>query len=170
LSIGPIIFRDLSQFGKSAKQKSYQVKTVTVFDVTPKMNAGKEAFYSDSVMINFIRDIRIAINSKYPSALIRLKPKRQYSSEDSFRYQEFLESHSSDLEILEWDSDIVAEILKSDLVVCIPYSSPALISKYLGVPTIFYSPTSDFNLEQTHEGVSVILGLNELQLFLANLT
>jgi polysaccharide biosynthesis PFTS motif protein len=116
--------------------------------------------------MRFIRDIRVAINSKYPSALLRLKPKREYSREDSLSYQDFLATQSPELEFLAWDSNIVDEILKSDLVICIPYSSPALISRYLKVPTVFYSPSLDFNLDKTHEGISVIQGLNELRLFL----
>jgi len=168
MSIGPIIFRDLSEYRRSAERKSEQIKTVTIFDITPKKSAGEQAFYSDRIVMKFIQDLRMAINSRYPSALIRLKPKREYSSEDSFKYQDFLAAQSPDLIFLGWDSNIIDEILKSDLVICIPYSSPALISKFLGVPTVFYSPSSDFNLEQIHEGILVIQGLNELQLFLTN--
>ncbi len=165
-SIGPIIFRDLSEYRNRAEQKVEKLRTVTIFDITPKKSAGTDAFYSDSVMMKFIRDIRVAINSKYPSALLRLKPKREYSREDSLSYQDFLATQSPELEFLAWDSNIVDEILKSDLVICIPYSSPALISRYLRVPTVFYSPSLDFNLDKTHEGISVIQGLNELRLFL----
>jgi polysaccharide biosynthesis PFTS motif protein len=166
--IGPIIFRDLSVLKRSAGLKSETLKTVTVFDVTPKKTAGSNAYYTEIVMIKFIEDIYQTINSKFPNALVRLKPKREYTYEDSLRYQNFLAERSSDIKLLEWDSNIIDEILKSDLVICIPYSSPALISKHLGVPAVFYSPSSEFNLEKNHENISVIQGLNELQLFLTN--
>ena len=101
--------------------------------------------------------------------VIKLKPKREYSSGDSLTYQDFLKSQNSNIHVLRWDTSIVNEILKSDLVICIPFSSPALISKYLGVPTFFYTPSLEFNLEEKHEGISVIEGIEELQLFLDKL-
>jgi len=166
--IGPIIFKDLSKLRKKSELKYEKLSTVTIFDITPKKSAGSDAFYTDSLMMKFVEDICQSINSQYPSARVRLKPKREYSFLDSLKYQNFLKGQSPDLEIVNWDSNIVDEILKSDLVICIPYSSPALIGEYLGVPSVFYSPTSDFNLEENHEGITVIHGLNELQLFLAN--
>ena len=81
-------------------------------------------------------------------------------------YRDFLKSQTSNIKMLMWDCSIVNEILNSDLVICVPFSSPALISKHFGVPTVFYSPSVDFHLGQINEGILVIQGLGVLQLFL----
>lgn len=164
--IGPIIFEDLSGYSKCTKQKFEQKKIVTIFDITPKKYASGDLFYSDKVMQNYILDIVESIKPRYPEVLIKLKPKREYSSQDSVTYLDFLKSQTSDIKILRWDCSIVNEILNSDLVICVPFSSPALISKHLGVPTVFYSPSVDFHLGQINEGILVLQGLGELQLFL----
>jgi polysaccharide biosynthesis PFTS motif protein len=164
--IGPIIFKDLSGYRKHAKKKLEKTKKVTIFDVTPKKYVSRDSFYSDKEMQKFILDIVESIKPRYPEVLIRLKPKREYSSQDSVTYRDFLKSQTSNIKMLMWNCSIVSEILNSDLVICVPFSSPALISKHLGVPTVFYSPSVDFNLEQIHEGILILQGLPELQLFL----
>ncbi len=164
--IGPVIFKDLSGYVDAPKEYTRDKKTILVFDVTPKVNASRDSFYSDTQMKQFISDIVWTINRKYPEAVIKLKPKREYSSGDSSVYQDFLKSQNSNINILRWNTNIINEIRKSDLVICIPFSSPALISKYLGVPTLFYSPSLEFNLEEKHEGISVVEGIDQLQLFL----
>ena len=77
--------------------------------------------------------------------------------------------NKEEIQILKWDSDIGNEISKSDLVICVPYSSPALIAKYLGIPTIFYTPSLDFKLDLIHEDILVVQGSTELRRFLKEL-
>ena len=98
-----------------------------------------------------------------------MKPKRKYTSDDSVSYCDFLEAQTSRFQILKWDSDIGDEILNSDLVICVPYSSPALMAKYLGIPAIFYTPSLDFKLDLIHEDILVVQGLTELRRFLEEL-
>ena len=164
-SIGPVVFKDLSGYIDTPKEYTWAKKTILVFDVTPKVNATGDSFYSDIQMKQFILDIVQTIKNSYPEAVIKLKPKREYSSGDSSVYRDFLKSQNSNINILRWNTSIIDEIRKSDLVICIPFSSPALISRYLGVPTLFYTPSLEFNLEEKHEGISVIEGIDHLQLF-----
>lgn len=166
LPIGPIIFKDLSCYIKKEVSKREKIEIVTIFDVTPKKFSGDAAFYSDSIMIKFIDDILLTLQARHLGTKIRLKPKRQYAVEDSLRYQKFLLSKSPEIEFINWNNNIVDEILKSDLVICIPFSSPALISNHLGIPSVFYSPSSDFKFEKTHEGISILQGPYELQKYL----
>ena len=163
--IGPVIFKELSGYLDTPKEYTWDKKTILVFDVTPKVNASGDSFYSDTQMKQFISDIVWTIRRKYPDAVIKLKPKREYSSGDSSVYRDFLKSLNSNIDILRWNTSIINEIVKSDLVICIPFSSPALISRYLGVPTLFYTPSLEFNLEEKHEGISVIEGIDHLQSF-----
>ena len=167
--IGPILFKNLSKYVKSEKIYRSQTRKILVFDVTPKKNAGVDSIYSEKEMTQFVSDIAVATNDMYPNALIKLKPKRKYTSDDSISYCDFLEAQSSKIQILKWDSDIGNEISKSDLVICVPYSSPALIAKYLGIPTIFYTPSLDFKLDLIHDDILVVQGSTELRRFLEQL-
>ena len=164
--VGPILFKNLSKYVKSEKKKGSETKKILIFDVTPKMNAGADSIYSEKEMTQFVSDIAVATKAMFPNALIKLKPKRKYNSDDSVSYCDFLEAQTSRIQILKWDSDIGDEILNSDLVICVPYSSPALMAKYLGIPTIFYTPSIDFKLDLIHEDILVVQGLTELRRFL----
>jgi polysaccharide biosynthesis PFTS motif protein len=167
--IGPILFKNLSKYGKSEKINRSQTKKLLIFDVTPKKNAGEDSIYSEKEMTQFVSDIAGTTTAVYSNALIKLKPKRKYTSDDSIAYCDFLEANSSSIQILKWDSDIGNEISKSDLVICVPYSSPALIAKHLGIPTIFYTPSLDFKLDPIHEDILVVQGSTELRRFLEKL-
>lgn len=167
--IGPILFKNLSKYVKSEKIDLPQTKQILIFDVTPKKNAGVDSIYSEKEMTQFVSDIAGVTTAMYPNALIKLKPKRKYTSDDSISYCDFLEAHSSRIQILKWHSDIGNEISKSDLVICVPYSSPALIAKYLGIPTIFYTASVDFKLDPIHEDILVVQGPTELRRFLEEL-
>ena len=165
--IGPIIFTKFSKLRKSDRKIRPHRTEILIFDITPKKNAGTDSIYSDHEMIDFVSDIIAVANAKYPDVLIKLKPKRKYTSNDSVVYSNFLESQSSNVQILKWNTDIGIEILNSDLVICIPFSSPALIAKFLDIPRVFYTPSVDFKLERIHEDILVLQGLSELQSFLA---
>jgi len=164
--LGPILFKNLSKYLKSDRKKLPHTKEILVFDITPKINAGNDSIYSEHEMTQFVLDVIEGIKAKYPNALIKLKPKRKYTSDDSVSYCDFLESQALNIQILKWSSDIGTEISKSDLVICIPYSSPALLAKFLDIPTVFYTPSVDFNLERIHEDILVVQGLSEFQRFL----
>lgn len=165
-SIGPIIFKMLDGPIQELNRRTDPISTVTVFDVTPKKIVGDESIYSDEIMKNFLVDIIQMVSNRYPTALIRLKPKRVYSTKDSSSCRDFVQAQVPRIKILQWNSDIVDLIESSDLVICIPFSSPALISKHLGIPTIIYVPSSEFNLCESHEDIPVIQGQIKLCHFL----
>lgn len=167
--VGPILFKNLSKYVKIEKRTHSETKEILIFDVTPKTNAGADSIYSEKEMTQFVSDIVVATNISYPNALIKLKPKRRYTSDDSISYRDFLETLSPRIQILKWDTEIGNEISKSDLVICVPYSSPALIAKYLGIPIIFYTPSLEFKLDLMHEDILVVQGSTELRRFLQEL-
>ena len=164
--IGPIIFKTLDKCSRQPSRGPQSVCTVTIFDVTPKKIASSESIYSDEVMMKFLGDIIESVKTKYPAASINLKPKRRYSASDSLKYREFTKSQFPKLNVLGWDCDIAAEIINSDLVICIPFTSPGLISSYLAIQTAFYVPSVKYNLAATHENIPVIQGKENLDLFL----
>ena len=165
-TIGPVVFKTLEASFHEPNTRLKPIRKVTIFDVTPKKIVGEDSIYSDEVMKNFLADIILSVNAKHPESSIYLKPKREFSPKDSAKYRDFVLGQVPRIEILPWNSDIVNTIKSSDLVVCIPFSSPALISKHLGTPAIFYAPSPDFNLGGFHEDIPIIQGRNELCQFL----
>jgi polysaccharide biosynthesis PFTS motif protein len=165
-ALGPVIFRVIETPEKAPSFKSKPTKRILIFDVTPKKLASPSSIYSEENMRKFLFDIvDITDHNSFPVSLI-LKPKRKYLNSDSAIYLNEVTLHAHKLSILQWNCDIVKEINHADLVICIPFTSPALISSYLGVPTVFYTPTSDFELGHSHEGIPVLQGRDELEEFL----
>lgn len=91
-------------------------------------------------------------------------PKRKYSKGDSAEYRNYLESKRNLIEQLRFDSDLAREILNSDLVICVPFTSPGLVATHLGIPTIYYSSSQEYDL--SHESIRVISGRESLKKFL----
>lgn len=169
IPLGPIMFRNLDDHPIISRIDSDSPYTVTIFDVTPKNIAVAESIYSEEVMIKFLSDIIEIVKNKYPFARINLKPKRIYSSSDSLIYRNFALAQSSRLNVLRWDCDIFDQILNSNLVVCIPFTSPGLISSYFGIQTAYYVPSLEYNLDATHENIPVLQGRESLVSFLDKL-
>jgi hypothetical protein len=169
IPLGPVMFRNLDAQSMISRIDSNGFYTVTIFDVTPKNIASADSIYSEKVMIKFLSDIVEVVKNKYPLARINLKPKRMYSSSDSLVYRNFVLAQSSRLNVLSWDCDIFDQILNSNLVICIPFTSPGLISSYLGIQTAYYVPSLEFNLEDTHESIPVLQGRESLGSFLDKL-
>lgn len=165
-ALGPVIFRKIEIPEKVALFKSKPPKRILIFDVTPKKFASSYSIYSEENMRKFLSDIVDVTTHKIFPVFLILKPKRKYLNSDSAIYLDELTLHASKLSTLPWNCDIVEEILQSDLVICIPFTSPALISSYLGVPTVFYTPTSNFDLGPSHENIPVLQGRDELETYL----
>jgi polysaccharide biosynthesis PFTS motif protein len=156
--IGPILFRNLAFCSRPSNKRSGLVKCL-VFDVTPKQAlSNSNNFYKEDNVISFMQDILESFESMEVQARIDLKPKRSYTKLDSRKYLEFLKENSDKFNLLSPIQDIPKLMEDYDLIVCIPYTSPAIIGKYLGVRTIFYSPTSDFILQEEYEKIPVIVG------------
>ena len=163
IPFGPVLFEPLKQ-KKISRLASNDLKNILIFDVTPKEFADPMSYYSEKIMTSFISDIIEVVLDVCPSATLRLKPKREYSRSDSIGYRNYLASKSGFIKQLKSDSEIQREILNSDLVICIPFTSPGLVAAALGIPTIYYSASSDFDLN--HESIEVISGKASLKEFL----
>ncbi len=163
IPFGPVLFEPLEQ-KKISRMASNNSKNILIFDVTPKKSADPMSYYSEKIMTSFISDIIEVVLDVCPSATLRLKPKREYSRSDSIGYRNYLASKSGFIKQLKSDSEIQREILNSDLVICIPFTSPGLVAAALGIPTIYYSASSDFDLY--HESIEVISGKASLKEFL----
>jgi polysaccharide biosynthesis PFTS motif protein len=139
------------------------IKNVLVFDVTPKKLATQNNFYSSSNMQQFLTDLVEIVNDLAPSTLLTLKPKRKYNSADDYSYIRLLKSLHSKLKILAPTQDLVLLIREADLVICVPFTSPALLAKLMGKQVFYYSPSLEFNLPLEYEGIRVVFGKKNLR-------
>lgn len=160
-AIGPIIFKRLDSRKVNITLKKTE-KIVTVFDVTPKERAFSKSFYSTFNMINFIKSIISAVDESNHKLAIQLKNKRRFKREDSKIYKKFLKTVKNRITIISPDSDVERVVLESDLVICVPYTSPALIAQKYKIPVIYYWPSDDYLLEKEIDGIRIIIGKEDL--------
>jgi hypothetical protein len=164
IPIGPVLFEPLETKTVISKSPRTRPKNILIFDVTPKEGADPLSYYSEKIMTSFISDIVETVLGISPNSTIRLKPKRKYTKGDSVGYRNYLENKEDIIERLGFNSDLQREILNSDLVICVPFTSPGLVATYLEIPTIYYSSSQDYDLN--HESIRVISGRESLRKFL----
>lgn len=157
LAIGPIIFKRINCRKVNLSSKKIE-RIVTVFDVTPKKRAVSKSFYSTVNMINFIKSIISAVDESNHKLIIQLKNKRRFKKEDSRNYKKFLKTVKNRITIIPPNSDVERVVLESDLVICVPYTSPALIAQIYKIPVVYYWPGDDYLLEKEIDGIRVIIG------------
>lgn len=156
IPVGPIIFQD-----KLIEEKELNRFTITYFDVTPlQENTG---FYSEkntTLVLNNILKLGEMISQKYPNRLVLcIKPKRQYFKYHSEGYISIVKraTQLQQVRFLSPTSNLYATITKSDLVLAIPFTSPALIAKELNVKQIFVSTGIEgWDLPESFDGVDVV--------------
>ena len=130
------------------RQDARQV--MTLFDVTPQLESYVrsqgilEYYYSRTNVKAFVEGAlslagRLGNEGGRPFR-VRIKHKRALGPLHDKEYGEWIERLESEnrLERVTSDENLFSLIAGSDLVVVIPYSSPAYIADYLGVPSIFY--------------------------------
>ena len=139
---------------------------VTIFDVSPYLNADKRDFYTSPLCENFLLDVvaaarglerEIGINIR-----IQLKSKRQRSRKHDPQYFDLLQSlstHSSVI-LLSENLNLYNLIYESDLVVSIPFTSPALVATELDTPSCYFLETDEFNLPNSWDDVPVFASKN----------
>jgi polysaccharide biosynthesis PFTS motif protein len=151
---------------------NYQTKKIgiLIFDITPHTIYNDISFYSEKNSIKFIEDIVEVYNiidDKYSIGPLTLKPKRAYSKLHSQSYisrirvlnkSGFINSEDSNVNLLDL-------IPQAKIVISMPFSSTSLISHRLGVPSCFYNPDIDYNLDKIVDGIEVIDSKENLMLF-----
>lgn len=127
---------------------------IAVFDVTPVCDdvalriGAIDNYYSTANMIRFVEDILDACTKTEQiigrPVKILLKHKRNHKSvHHDPRYISLIESISGPgrtVELVSPDANMYPLIFGCDLVLVIPYSSPAHVATSLGRPAIYYDP------------------------------
>jgi hypothetical protein len=163
LVVGPILFKLLQESQSKLQFQPRSIKSILVFDITPKKSASHNSFYFSNNMREFLMDLVETVHDLAPSALLMLKPKREYSDADDLTYIRLVKSLNARIKILAPTQDLVALIGDSDLVICVPFTSPALLAKTMGKQVFYYSPSLQFNLPLEYEGIQVISGKKSLR-------
>jgi polysaccharide biosynthesis PFTS motif protein len=136
-------------------------KYISYFPVSPSVHS-KNTIYSESIMIRDLGLIVKVINksrSKGIDIRFRIKIKRENSKIHSQKYFDTLNKISAKyewIEILNANTDVVEEVRSSELVVCTPFTSVALLAKYLHKKVIYLSTASNFNLKKSHEKIPLL--------------
>ncbi len=128
------------------QEKKLAVKTkskflVTYFDVTPF--SGVDSLYSERnalAVLDNLMSPTTALNEFYPGKFqLRIKPKRRYSKVHSRTYISKiyeLAKHEY-IDLISPNSNLYQVVTESDFVLAVPFSSPAVLAKELGVRTAF---------------------------------
>jgi polysaccharide biosynthesis PFTS motif protein len=175
---GSILFRPRKNVEKSIQNLN---RNIVIFDVTPFDGLDVQVLYNSEVMTDFIEDLvnTFSSHSNTNSARVLLKPKREYGTKlrgglsHSTQYMGLIDKMESlkSLEILKPDVDLYQLVGNADLVVGIPFTSPVVLAKELNVPSFFYVPESarDWDIAASQDGVEVINGRNQLEIFIQGL-
>jgi len=162
IAVGPVIFQD-----KLMDERDSNKFVITYFDVTPYQGSGE--FYSElntTLVLNNILRLIDFLEAKYPNlVIVRIKPKRKYSRYHSKDYISVVNTASKQMKIkcLSPSSNLYQTISQSDLVLAIPFTSPALLGRELGVNSYFVSTGIDgWDVPTSSDGIPVIFQFEEL--------
>jgi len=163
LVVGPVLFKLLQESHIELEFQPNSLKNILVFDVTPKKSARRNSIYYSTNMQHFLNDLVEVVQDITPSAVLTLKPKRKYDGKDDLDYIHLVRSLRSRINLLPPTQDLVKLIHNSDLVICVPFTSPALLAKSMGKQVFYYYPNSQFKLPPEYEGIQVISGNKNLR-------
>jgi len=162
IAVGPVIFQD-----KIIGERDSSKFVITYFDVTPL--EGSVDFYSESNTTSVLNSILHLIDSlevKYPGMVkVQIKQKRKYSQFHSKKYISLVKisSRQKKLKRLSASSNLYQTISRSDLVLAIPFTSPALLGRELKVDSLFVAIGCDgWDVPTSSDEVPVIFYFEEL--------
>jgi polysaccharide biosynthesis PFTS motif protein len=159
-----------------ANKSHMSIRRICIFDISPFSSQALRnrgllgQYYSASTMKSFIEDIIFASN-RAEEALscdiqVILKHKRVPTLNHDLIYFQYIENlcnHNQKFKLASEDKNLYSLISDSDLVIVIPYSSPAYIADYLKVPTVFYDPTGELLFLGQNSEVLFCSGRTELE-------
>ena len=146
-------------------------KILSVFDVTPfresfftSLGHSISPYYSDELFITFFEDIIGVFGNG--SWEILWKPKRTFLIPSNYISKKYQRNKSNFAEkyLTQVDPDIAARSLieVSDAVISMPFSSPAIIAKIKGIPSIYYD-ASGLVRNKEHHGLPLLKSKNKLE-------
>jgi polysaccharide biosynthesis PFTS motif protein len=144
---GSLLFYPKNFTNKSTKEEFFKV---LLFDVTPNEGMTEEDFLNTNQAIQTIREIinsvtRFNANSNRELKLF-IKPKRRYSKSHSSEYMNYISTlrRQNLLKLIHHSSNLYEIINDSHLVICFPWTSPAVIAKELRVQAVYYVSDKEY--------------------------
>lgn len=146
-----------------------------IFDVTPSKSEKPFDFYTTQRLIKFLSDIDIVLRSKTNKDLVgAVKSKRKFNRDfHSDPYVKFVKSlinKSSKYSIIAPNVDLYEIISRSKLVIGVPFTSPVLIAKELGVLCCYFLEDDMVKLPKYYNDIKVIRSKSELEFFISKVT
>jgi len=134
-------------------QNINKIYDVVIFDVTPYMDIKivSDSIYTAREMTKFIGEILTCIefvNKKYKKDYrVYLKHKRKPSKNHSLKYLNYIKEKvaNNDITLVEPNQNLYDLISNSKLVIGFPFTSPVVIGRELGRPSIFYCSSNLLN-------------------------
>lgn len=152
------------------KSRNNRVFQIAYFPVTPRITTPEQHLYSTKGMQQDIKCLVSEIQKfgVYCTTKLFVKPKRTFTSADSNSYTALLKNFESsgDLTILEPRIDLIELIKGMDLVICTPFTTVALISNYLGIPTCYFMDRENDTLINRNKNIQYLSGSKSLSKFL----
>jgi len=137
-------------------RQSLQCRRICVFDVTPvtlQALIGRGllgCYYNAETMKSFLdnviaaaEDVKERLDCEIEIILKHKRKQTAASDQSYFDHVKLLCDNYSYLHLMEEDTNLFSLIADSDLIVVIPYSSPAYVANFLGIPALFYDPTCE---------------------------
>jgi polysaccharide biosynthesis PFTS motif protein len=151
----------------SAKETN---KTISFFGISPLINLADLHFNQLQNSIDDLTAISSLVeNDTFPNVSLILKIKRDFDRNN--HYQKYFNTITNisklrNVEIITGEEKAIHVIRMSSLVICTPFTSAALIAKYLGVNTVFFTSKDHYKLPMHYEGIKVLVGINSLYEYL----
>lgn len=168
--VGPIWFSSSNE-----KLPDMPKSSVLVFDVQPVRDFYYQTlglnfdYYTAEIANNFLNDIYEVFKSL--NFTIVHKKKREIGKLAHYKYRNYIKELNNNIEYISIDSNIAPQkiIPNSILVISMPFTSTALIAKFMHKPSIFYDPTGNVNRDNiASHGIQLISGKECLKNWVEN--
>lgn len=167
--VGPILFR----LNKLNNPSTALKKSIVIFDVTIQKSAEHQEFYSEEMGLNFLEDIIETVNSFFSKKEFNLylKPKRAYN--DKIHSKKYLEkifdyNDKKVLKLYKPELDIFELLREARLSISVPFTTTAVLSREMRVPSVYYYPYINHNLNNIHKkSIPLISGKTQLETYFA---
>jgi polysaccharide biosynthesis PFTS motif protein len=164
--LGSVDFFSRTDFTYKKNPDIYNIILFDVYPMRPTLYTThgfcEPCYTSKKVFLEFYNDIYQSLK-EYKNIKIYRKGKRKIKN--NFLNNSFIYNFNNKYKnsIIKIDESISCKsIIKNfDIVICMPFTSPALIAKLLNKPVIYYDPTNSIKQNEYH-GIKLLKNKNDL--------
>ena len=157
-------------------QSNHRVKRLAVFDVTPTrptaysmLGFAIPPYISEELNLMFLQDIIEAFNhSKWEIIWKRKRVVDRKFISEAFNQKQFNLVRNK-INIIDPNIAATSLVEVSDAVISMPFSTPSLIAKVKGIPSVYYDTSGDVNKTESH-GIPVLKSKVELNKWFESLS